>query len=324
MRGKDLLYDLSFIDDDIVQEAGSDEMPECFKKGNKAANGIKSTNAGSRGKQRSRRRLIAMAACLMLAVGVTAGISQTDMWSWISMEDHNGDGELGEPVLGASDTDASGNSDSAKDASDSNSENISGESCDVADSTDEGGSGVSAGGAGAVSDSRNSSSLGHAAQKKTEANSKHNAGNGSTEGSTGKENDTDADTPENTQDMIVMSPNPWASDGDEGSADSSESTAAGGAQGMPGSEGIGSSNSGENSSSESSVINSQELVDYLSGLQYTCNVGSEGIEYTVNSGNGTVYYLNLTENFARTDTGETKLTSDQIEYIKNIMKKSSE
>ena len=36
MRGKDLLYDLSFIDDDLIQEAASDEMPECFKKGNKA------------------------------------------------------------------------------------------------------------------------------------------------------------------------------------------------------------------------------------------------------------------------------------------------
>lgn len=36
MRGKDLLYDLSFIDDDLIQEAHRMRWHECFKKGNKA------------------------------------------------------------------------------------------------------------------------------------------------------------------------------------------------------------------------------------------------------------------------------------------------
>lgn len=282
MRGKDLLYDLSFIDDDIVQEAGSDEMPECFNKGNKAGNGMNSTNVESRSRQRSRCRLIAMAACLMLAVGVTAGISQTDMWSWINVEEHDGSGEQSEPLLGASDTDDSENSFASEDAEASgDSESPDGGSM-YGMSGDSGG--VSAGGAGAVSDSRESSSASHDAQKKAVTGSKYDTGNGSQESSTEKNTDAGSDNSENTQDMIVMSPNPWAADGNEGS-----------------------------------VITSRELADYLSKLEYTGTVSNAEIEYTVSSGSGTVYYLNLTEGFARTDVGEAKLTSDQIEYIKTVM-----
>lgn len=86
--------------------------------------------------------------------------------------------------------------------------------------------------------------------------------------------------------------------------DTDDSTAAGG---------------GGSSNSNASVITSKELASYLAGLDYTGAISESGAEYVVSSGSGAVYYVNLTEGFAWTADGETKLTAAQIEHIKAVM-----
>ena len=330
MRGKDLLYDLSFIDDDLVQEAASDEMPECFKKGNKAGKDTNDVNAGSRSRQRSRRRLIAMAACLMLAVGVTAGLSQTDMWSWINMG-NSASGGAHDDTVGAPDK---GNGDdrllvgAPNDSSDL-------EASEDAVSEDVDGS--SAGGAGAVTDGNTDSTKKYSGSQKEYAGSKGSSGDSSTKNdnnSTGDKYDaavlpgsgsTDAGygAGDNRADTPVMSPGPGAADENKNSG-SSESTAAGGAPDTNGSGGSSSSGGGGSSNSNDAasnagVITSQKLADYLAGLDYTGTVSGSDSEYIVSSGSGAVYYVNLTEGSVRTADGEAKLTAAQIQYIRSVM-----
>ncbi len=318
MRGKDLLYDLSFIDDDIVQEAASDEMPECFKKGDKAgkgSNGANGANDGMRSKQRSRRRLIAMAACLMLAVGVTAGLSQTDMWSWINTggsanvgehdersndtagapDNGNGDDEL---LMGASSD--SGDVETSEDSISEDSDESSAVTSGSADSTQK----------------YSSPQKEHTGIKNGSENSgdKYDAailpGSGSSDTGYGAGDDM-ADTP-------VMTPNPGASD-ENGSNGDSESTAAGGAPDANGAGGSSSGGGGGSSDSNASVITSYKLTDYLAGLDYTGAISDSGVEYIISSGSGAVYYVNLTEGFSRNADGEAKLTAAQIQYIKSVM-----
>lgn len=334
MRGKDLLYDLSFIDDDIVQEAASDEMPECFKKGDKAGKdtiGSNGTNVGMRSKQRSRRRLIAMAACLMLAVGVTAGLSQTDMWSWINTgksadvgeydempndtagapDKGNGDDEL---LMGASDdsSDVEASEDSiSEDANESSALSANRENSAGSNNSQKEDSGKKYSYSGSSSSSNENAS----SENSYDAAILPGSGaSGNNYGSTG-----------DVQDTPVMSPGPGASDDESSGADTSDSTAGGGApdagdtNDSSAAGGGGSSNSNDSAASGSSVIVSNELADYLSGLKYTDTFSNAGVEYTVSSGSGAVYYVNLTEGFARTADGETKLTAAQIEHIKAVM-----
>lgn len=329
MRGKDLLYDLSFIDDDLIQEAASDEMPECFKKGNKAGKGINDVNAVSRSRQRSRRRLIAMAACLMLAVGVTAGLSQTDMWPWINMG-NSVNGGAHDDTVGAPDK---GNGDdkllvrAPNDSSDL-------EASEDAVSEDVDGS--SAGGAGAVTDGNTDSAKKYSGSQKEYAGSQGSSGASSIKNgkSTGDKYDaavlpgsgsTDAGygAGDDRADTSVMSPGPGAED-EDGNSGSSGSTAAGGAPDTNGSGGSSSSGGGGSSNSNdaalnASVITSQKLADYLAGLDYTGTVSGSDAEYIVSSGSGAVYYVNLTEGSVRTADGEAKLTAAQIQYIRSVM-----
>ena len=329
MRGKDLLYDLSFIDDDLVQEAASDEMPECFKKGNKAGKGTNDVNAASRSKQRSRRRLIAMATCLMLAVGVTAGLSQTDMWPWINME-NSVSNETHDDTAGAPDK---GNDDDKLlvRAPDDSSDLEASE-----DAVSEDVDGSSAGGAGAVTDGNTDSNKKYSGSQKEYASSKGSSGASSTknDSSTGDKYDaavlpgsgsTDAGygAGDDRADTPVMSPAPGAADEDRNSG-SSESTAAGGAPDTNGSGGSSSSGGGGSSNSNDAasnagVITSQKLADYLAGLDYTGTVSGSDAEYIVSSGSGAVYYVNLTEGSVRTADGEAKLTAAQIQYIRSVM-----
>lgn len=330
MRGKDLLYDLSFIDDDIVQEAASDEVPECFKKGDKAgksSNGDSGTNARMRSKQRSRRRLIAMAACLMLAVGVTAGLSQTNMWSWINtgnpanVGEHdersndtagapdNGNGE-DELLMGAPDDGK------LEAADDSANEDTAGSSALSVNNENGAGSNNSQ-----KEDSGKKYSYGSAATGNSSSENSYDASILPGSGASGNNYDSNGDM----QDTPVMSPAPGASDEESSSADASGSMAGGGApdagdaNGGSESGGGGSSNSNDSAASGSSVIVSQELAGYLSGLKYTGTFSNAGVEYTVNSGSGAVYYVNLTEGFARNADGEAKLTAAQMQYIKSVM-----
>lgn len=322
MRGKDLLYDLSFIDDDIVQEAASDEIPECFKKGDKAG---KDTNAATRAKQRSRRRLIAMAACLILAVGVTAGLSQTDMWSWINTGDNADSGahdQIRDEASGAPDEE--------------NGDEILMGASDAGSDTENAEDPGSAGGAGAVTDGNADSTKKYSGSQK-----EHTDGKGSSEASSTKNGSSSGDkydaavlpgsgsadagygSWDDRADTPVMSPNPGASD-EDGNSGSSESTAAGGAPDTNGAGGSSSSGSGGSSNSNdaasnASVITSQELADYLAGLDYTGTVSGSCAEYIVSSGSGTVYYVNLTEGSVRTADGEAKLTAEQIQYIRSVM-----
>ncbi len=84
MRGKDLLYGLSFIDDDLVEEAGNNELHMCF--GENTYSGISEdvgnifneTAANGINNKRSRRRRLISAACFIMAVGAAA-VSQIDM-----------------------------------------------------------------------------------------------------------------------------------------------------------------------------------------------------------------------------------------------------
>ena len=329
MRGKDLLYDLSFIDDDLIQEAASDEMPECFKKGNKAGKGINDVNAVSRSRQRSRRRLIAMAACLMLAVGVTAGLSQTDMWPWINMG-NSVNGGAHDDTAGAPDK---GNGDDkllVREPNDSSDLEAS------EDAVSEDVDGSSAGGAGAVTDGNTDSAKKYSGSQKEYAGSQGGSGASSIKNgnSTGDKYDaavlpgsgsTDAGygAGDDRADTSVMSPGPGAAD-EDGNSGSSGSTAAGGAPdtnasgGSSSSGGGGSSNSND-AASNASVITSQKLADYLAGLDYTGTVSGSEAEYIVSSGSGAVYYVNLTEGSVRTADGEAKLTAAQIQYIRSVM-----
>lgn len=329
MRGKDLLYDLSFIDDGLIQEAASDEMPECFKKGNKAGKGINDVNAVSRSRQRSRRRLIAMAACLMLAVGVTAGLSQTDMWPWINM---------GNSVNGGAHDDTAGAPDKGN-GDDKLLVRAPNDSSDLEASEDavsEDVDGSSAGGAGAVTDGNTDSAKKYSGSQKEYAGSQGSSGASSIKNgnSTGGKYDaavlpgsgsTDAGygAGDDRVDTSVMSPGPGAAD-EDGNSGSSGSTAAGGAPDTNGSGGSSSSGGGGSSNSNdaasnASVITSQKLADYLAGLDYTGTVSGSDAEYIVSSGSGAVYYVNLTEGSVRTADGEAKLTAAQIQYIRSVM-----
>ena len=329
MRGKDLLYDLSFIDDDLIQEAASDEMPECFKKGNKAGKGINDVNAVSRSRQRSRRRLIAMAACLMLAVGVTAGLSQTDMWPWINM---------GNSVNGGAHDDTAGVPDKGN-GDDKLLVRAPNDSSDLEASEDavsEDVDGSSAGGAGAVTDGNTDSAKKYSGSQKEYAGCQGSSGASSIKNgnSTGDKYDaavlpgsgsTDAGygAGDDRADTSVMSPGTGAAD-EDGNSGSSGSTAAGGAPDTNGSGGSSSSGGGGSSNSNdaasnASVITSQKLADYLAGLDYTGTVSGSDAEYIVSSGSGAVYYVNLTEGSVRTADGEAKLTAAQIQYIRSVM-----
>ena len=330
MRGKDLLHDLSFIDDDLVQEAASDEMPECFKKGNKAGKGANDANAGSRSRQRSRRRLIAMAACLMLAVGVTAGLSQMDMWSWINTGRSSDSGAHDKLQAGAPYNDeldagtASGASDDTYKES------------DTADaSAADGGADVNEDAADRAYDQNAGVNSSNEAQKEN-SGKKYAAGTSSGSSSSGSRHDAgimpggsgSADGGANgsdASDMPVMSPSPGAS-GSENSSDENSDGADYGNAGSDMAAGNASSGSGGSAANGSqaagnSVITSNELADYLSRLEYSGSMSSAGSEYTVSGGDGTVYYINLTEGFARTANGEAKLTANQVKHIKNVMSK---
>ena len=326
MRGKDLLYDLSFIDDDLIQEAASDEMPECFKKGNKAGKGINDVNAVSRSRQRSRRRLIAMAACLMLAVGVTAGLSQTDMWPWINM---------GNSVNGGAHDDTAGAPDKGN-GDDKLLVRAPNDSSDLEASEDavsEDVDGSSAGGAGAVTDGNTDSAKKYSGSQKEYAGSQGSSGASSIKNgnSIGDKYDaavlpgsgsTDAGygAGDDRADTSVMSPGPGAADeeGNSGSTAAGSAPDTNGSGGSSSSGGGGSSNSND-AASNASVITSQKLADYLAGLDYTGTVSGSDAEYIVSSGSGAVYYVNLTEGSVRTADGEAKLTAAQIQYIRSVM-----
>ena len=330
MRGKDLLHDLSFIDDDLVQEAASDEMPECFKKGNKAGKGANDANAGSRSRQRSRRRLIAMAACLMLAVGVTAGLSQTDMWSWIHTGESSDSGAHDKLQAGAPYDDeldagtVSGASDDTYKKSDTADASAADGGVDVNEDTADRAYDKNTGVNSSNEAQKENSGKKYAAGRPSESSSsgsRHDAGimPGGSGSSNSGANGSDA------SDIPVMSPSPGASDSENSSDVNHDSEDAGDAE-YDTSAGNASSGSGGGAANGSqaagnSVITSDELSAYLSGLEYSGSLSSAGSEYTVSGGNGTVYYINLTEGFARTANGEAKLTADQVKHIKNVMSK---
>ena len=270
-----------------------------------------------------------MAACLMLAVGVTAGLSQTDMWPWIKM---------GNSVNGGAHDDTAGAPDKGN-GDDKLLVRAPNDSSDLEASEDavsEDVDGSSAGGAGAVTDGNTDSAKKYSGSQKEYAGSQGSSGASSIKNGNGTGDKYDAvvlpgsgstdagyGAGDDRADTSVMSPGPGAAD-EDGNSGSSGSTAAGGAPDTNGSGGSSSSGGGGSSNSNdaasnASVITLQKLADYLAGLDYTGTVSGSDAEYIVSSGSGAVYYVNLTEGSVRTADGEAKLTAAQIQYIRSVM-----
>lgn len=334
MRGKDLLYDLSFIDDDIVQEAAAEETPECFKKGDKS----RKDGAGSAvTRKRSRQRLIAAAACLMLAVGVTAAVSQTDLFGMLdrgTSETVGNDAENAQAgIYNGSDSaaDKGGLTADAPDGGENDAASgyvAQDQRADAAGEADQGStlkkeaaaSGSASNGSSGTSASANNKKNNEAASsgRADSSNSSDQMVGSGLQSGTGESSSNDAP---------VMSPAPDLSEGAPGSdlgasgvgrADDTLNDAA------PSAPSAGSSGGGGGSSaSAAQIINSSELASYLRALDYTGSISAVSAEYTVvDPTYGSSYYVNLTEGFARSAVGQAKLTEAQKAHINQLIQQA--
>lgn len=294
MRGKDLLYDLNFIDEDLIEEAGADEMPECFKKINKIS--VLSGTGGVGSKKSSRQRLMAAAACLMLAVGVTAAVSQTDLFGMLDTGSDTGiSNELNDTDASASCEDdglLSGTAEDEESAADSSvTENAS--ASDAAEAADSREASDSDSAEKAFAEDSKSSDAKAASGQSAQAEPDQKENQSSGYASEGFMDESSAEANSAPDEIIVASPNPNA--GSSGSYGSS------------------------NSSGAKEIIGSAELTSYLGGLDYSEAVSSMQEEYIIFGADGITYYVNLTEGIAENSAGMTVLTEEQKASIAEML-----
>ena len=324
MRGKDLLYDLSFIDDDIVQEAAAEETPECFKKGEKSGN----DGAGSAvAKKRSRQRLIAAAACLMLAVGVTAAVSQTDLFGILDRGTSETVGNDAEHAQVGTDNESSSAADQDNLTADAAASGENGADDKIVDAAGEADKGSAL--------KKEATPSGGASYGSSGASESYKENNGSASSSRADSGSSDQMVGSGVQsgaaegskyDAPVMSPMPDLSEsapgsdagaspgnGDDTLGDTATSAPSSGA----------SSGGGGSSASAAQIISSPELASYLRALDYTGGISAGSAEYTVvDQTDGSAYYVNLTEGFARSAVGQVKLTEAQKAHIKQLLQQA--
>lgn len=329
MRGKDLLYDLSFIDDDIVQEAAAEETPECFKKGDKSR---KDGAVSAVTKKRSRQRLMAAAACLMLAVGVTAAVSQTELFGIL-------DRGTSETIDSDAEHAQSGMDDGSSSSADQ--EDLMAGMADSGENDTDLGYGAEDQRSDAVGESDQSSALkkeavasggasnGSSGASENESNRKNNEAVSS--GRADNSNDQTAGNglqngmgESSANDSLVMSPAPDLSESAAGSNAGASSGSGGDTLGdaAPSSPSAGASGGGS-SASAAQIISSPELASYLRALEYSGAISNGSAEYTVvDLSDGSAYYVNLTEGFARSAVGQAKLTEAQKAHIKQLLQQA--
>lgn len=308
MRGKDLLYGLSFIDDDLVEEAGNNELHMCFVENTDdrisedAGNISNETAANGINNKRSRRRRLISAACFIMAVGAAA-VSQIDMNDILFADkDIPVNESSGNSLENGTDFDGLENGAEYSDADE-------GESSSVNAGKQEG--------VGSGSQASNDRYL----ESGYEENYKKNDVEQNYSGSISSEISPEtADEAENS-----------ASSGSCVSAPSnSADSGAGGAQsgGSGGSGGDSAANSGEdaanggNAGENTAIYDSEgsfELVKYLSELEYSQKAYKGDAEYTVTAKNGTIYEINLSAGFVRNGEKQAELTEEQIQEIRSLI-----
>lgn len=331
MRGKDLLYDLSFIDDDIVQEAVAEEMPECFKKGDKSRkDGARSAVV----KKRSRQRLMAAAACLMLAVGVTAAVSQTDLLGILDRrtpETVSNDAEHAQSGMDSG-SEADTDQDSLMAGAEDSSENDAAlgyvdedQLADAAGEADQGSALKKAPISGGASYRSSGASESHKENNGAASSGRADSCNSSGQMSGNELQSGAAEGPK--KDAPVMGIAPDLSESAPGS-DVGASSGSGGdtlndAATSDTSTGANNGVGGGSSASAVQIISSPELASYLRDLKYSSAISNGSAEYAVvDPADEIVYYVNLTEGFARSTVGQAKLTDAEKTHIKQLLQQA--
>lgn len=303
MRGKDLLYGLSFIDDDLVEEAGDNKRHMCFGENTDsgisedAGNIFNETAANGINNKRSRRRRLISAACFIMAVGAAA-VSQIDMNDILFADkDIPVNESSGNSLENGTDFDGleNGAEYSDADAGDSSSvnENINKEES-----------------AGSGSQASNDRYL----DSGYEENYKKNDGGQNYSGSISSEISPEtADEAENSESSGSGVSEPSSStDPGAGGAQS------GGSGGSGGDSAANGGNAGENPAIYDSA-GSSELVKYLAGLEYSQKAYKGDAEYTVTAKNGTIYEINLSAGLVRNGEKQAELTEEQIQEIRSLI-----
>lgn len=324
MRGKDLLYGLNFIDDDLVEEASQDGQPVCFR-GNAAGSGTTDAEKGSvkaaanaiNLKVGSRRRLITAAACFMAALCVTASISQTSINDMLNYNSGSSD-SLNETAGSMQDSGTVfGDIDGVSEDEDSMNGAVSEESeKNAAEDAEE----------RAFADIDLADSIGFSDVNKKELQNYNNIKNDAYSPAAGNTNDleNDAASSAGVSDSRMDSSSetsepsyPFESDSNAAASGGSNS------QSGAGNSGSGSENTGVDKSGDAAAVfdslDSAELIEYLSALKYSQKAYNSNYEHTVTAPDGTVYSINLSEGFVCSDGKKAVLTTEQVKEIRSLI-----
>lgn len=324
MRGKDLLYGLNFIDDDLVEEAAQDGQPAYFM-GNAAGSVTSGAEKGSakaavneiNSKVGSRRRLITAAACFLAALCVTAAVYQTDINDILSYKSGSS-GHLNETAGSMQDNGTvfgdidgvSEDEDSMNGAASEESEKNADKDFFKYDADDV-----------AFSESKDFSGV-----NKKELQNDTNMKNDASSPAAGNTNDIENDAASSSDVSDSLHDNspeatepeyPFQSGGDA-AASGGSSSQSGAGNSSADSENIGADKSGDAAAVFDSS-DSAELIEYLSALKYSQKAYNSDYEHTATAPDGTVYGINLSEGFVCSDGKKAILTAEQVKEIRSLI-----